>query len=147
MKEKFWFLVSFGAICFILGVLVFKSCRYDWSPHYLENPAVKIHEMLDSPDSSFVLLRYSLDVGARGIRIYNAILSKEELQADLSEFILPVEAIPINWISNDCMEIHFDPNEKYRRGGSIHEFDFAQDSIDFKGIQLVVTKRVPLESY
>lgn len=147
MKEKFWVLMSFGAVCFILAVLIFKSCRYDWSPHYLENPAIKIHEKLDSPDSSFVLLRYSLDVGARGIRMYNAVLSKEELQSDLNEFLLPPEAIPIKWISNDCMEIHFDPNEKYRKGGSIHELNFSKDSIDFNGIHLVVTKRSPLEPY
>ena len=130
-----------------LGILIFRGCRYDWSPHYIDNNAVTMNERLFSPDSSVAVVYYTLDVGARGDRLYKSILRADDYDDELTKYNLPPEIVVVNWQDNQTLKVTYDPNEIYRLGGTHTDLDLTKDTIIVNGIKLVVTERKPKEKY
>ena len=131
----------------ILGILAFKGCRHDWSPHYLKNNAVTINEKLFSPDSSAAVVYYTLDVGARGDRLYKSLLREEDYDGKLTTFNLPPEIVVSNWVDNQTLNVKYDQNEIYRLGSVYSDLDLTKDTLIINGIKLIVTERKSKEDH
>ncbi|MGY6741660.1 MAG: hypothetical protein ACXIUQ_02915 [Cecembia sp.] len=130
-----------------LGILTFRGCRYDWSPHYLDNNAVIINEKLFSPDSSASVVYYTLDVGARGNRLYKSLLKEIDYDGELKKHNLPPEIVVINWEDNGTLNVIYDPNEIYRLGALYSKLDLTKDTIYINGIKLIVRERISKKDY
>lgn len=124
----------------IFGIIIFKGCRYDWSPHYIDNDAVTINEKLFSPDSSVTVVFHTLDVGARGDKLYKSLLRSNDYGGKLTTYNLPPEIVIVNWEDNQTLKVTYDPNE-IRLGGTHTNLDLTKDTINVNGINLIVTER------
>jgi len=140
--QKYKPLVFTLLISATLGVLVFRSCRYDWNPHYIGNKDVTIEKKLYSPDRSMAVVYYTLDVGARGTRSYKSLLAKDDYDHNLMTFNLPPEIVVLNWVDNKTLNVRYDPNEILNLGGTYTEIDFTKDSIVINGVSLIITQRI-----
>lgn len=133
--------ITFLTLAF-LGIIIFRSCRYDWNAHYVDNKAVRIYEKLFSPDSSIAVVNYSLDVGARGIRTYKSLLREKDYDDELTQYMLPPELVVLKWVDNKRLDVKYDPNEVFRLGGQYTEFDFTKDTIVVNDIFVIIKQRV-----
>jgi hypothetical protein len=133
--------ITFLTLAF-LGILILRSCRYDWNPHYVNNKAVRIYEKLFSPDSSIAVVSYSLDVGARGIRTYKSLLRIKDYDDELTQYTLPPELVVLKWVDNKRLDVKYDPNEIFRLGGQYTELDFTKDTIVVNEISVIIKQRV-----
>lgn len=133
--------ITFLTLAF-LGIIIFRSCRYDWNPHYINNKAVQINEKLFSPDSSIAVVNYSLDVGARGIRNYKSLLREKNYDGELTQYTLPPELVVLKWVDNKRLNVKYDPNEVFRLGGQHTELDFTKDTIVVNDIFVIIKQRV-----
>jgi len=124
------------------GILIFRSCRYDWNPHYLNNSEVRIDGTLFSPDSSVAVVSYILDVGARGTRNYKSLLRKKDYDDELSQYTLPPELVVLKWVDNTRLDVKYDPNDIFRSGGQYTELDFTKDTLMVNEIFVVIKQRV-----
>ena len=106
-----------------------------------------MNDRLFSPDSSVAVVYYTLDVGARGDRIYKSILRADDYDDELTTYNLPPEIVVVNWQDNQTLKVTYDPNEIYRLGGTHSDLDLTKDTIIVNGIKLVVTERKPKEKY
>ncbi|RZJ18390.1 MAG: hypothetical protein EON51_17390 [Acinetobacter sp.] len=125
-----------------LGILVFRSCRYDWNPHYLNNSEVAIDKKLFSPDSSVAVVNYTLDVGTRGTRTYKSLLREKDYDNELTRYTLPPELVVLKWIDNTTLAVKYDPNEIFRLGGQYTALDFTKDTIVVNEIFVVIKHRI-----
>lgn len=111
------------AITFLIllafGILIFRSFRYDWNPHYIDNNEVAIGKKLFSPDISIAVVYYTLDVGTRGIRPYKSLLRKKDYGYDMTKYSLPPQLVVLKWVDNRTLNVKYDPNEKIRIGGGL----------------------------
>lgn len=130
-----------------LGLLVFKGCRYDWSPHYIDNSAVTIENKLYSPDSSIAVVYYTLDVGGRGIREYKSLLREKDYDNDLTIYNLPPEITVVKWLDNKTLNVRYDPSEIYRLGATASELDITKDTIIVNGVNLVMSERIQKKTF
>ncbi|WP_207531606.1 hypothetical protein [Desertivirga arenae] len=126
----------------ILGTLIFRSCRYDWNPHYIGNKDVTVDRKLYSPDRKIAVVYYTLDVGVRGTRSYKSLLADDDYDNDLIRYTLPPEIVVLNWAGNRTLNVRYDPNEIFRLGGSYTEIDFSKDTIVINGVSLINKKRI-----
>lgn len=133
--------ISFLTLAF-LGIIIYRSCRYDWNAHYVNSKAVRIYEKLFSPDSSIAVVNYSLDVGARGIRTYKSLLREKDYDDELTQYTLPPELVVLKWVDNKRLDVRYDPNEVFRSGGQNTEFDFTKDTIVVNDIFVIIKQRV-----
>jgi hypothetical protein len=129
-------------ISLTLGTLIFRSCRYDWSPHYINNKDVAISEKLYSPDRSIAVVYYILDVGARGTRLYKSLLTESNYDDELMTYNLPPEIIVLKWVDNKTINVRYDPNEIFRLGGTYSEMDYTKDTIIVNGVSLIIKERI-----
>ena len=125
----------------VLGVGVWKSCRYDWNPHYLENDAVQLDSLLYSPDSSKAVVYYTLDVGARGLRQYQTLLRIADFEDQLTRFSLPPELVVQKWRSSDTLEVIYDEYEGYSKGGQITDLPLEKDTLALNGATILIQDR------
>jgi hypothetical protein len=145
--KKYRALILTLLILTTLGFLTFRSCRYDWSPHYIGNNALTINEKLFSPDSSVAVVYYTLDVGVRGDRLYKSLLRESDYDDELNKYILPPEIVVVNWVDNQTLNVKYDPNEIYRLGASYTDLDLTKDIILINGVKLIVIERISKEDY
>ena len=129
-------------ILFAIGILIFRSCRYDWNPHYLGNSEVTIGKKLCSPDSSEAVANYSLHVGARGIRFYKSLLRKKDYSNDFTKYALPPEIVVLNWVDNRILNVKYDPNEILRLGEMHTELNFNKDTIVINDVSVIIKQRI-----
>jgi hypothetical protein len=125
-----------------LGILIFRSYRYDWNPHYIDNKQVTIDKKLFSPDSSIAVVNYTLDVGARGTRPYKSLLRKNDYDNDLTTYTLPPELIVLKWVDNHKLNAIYDPNEIFRLGGMYTQLDFTKDTIIINDVFVIIKRRI-----
>ena len=134
-------LLSLGIIT-IAAVATWKGCKYDWNPHYASNKDVHMHShLLYNSDSSVAVVGYTLDVGARGDRDYTTLLRKEDYQGDLAEFMLPAEYIEPTWRGKDTLEVIYEEEEAFRRGGNVTNVNKERDTVLLNGVILLVKER------
>ena len=126
----------------ILGILVFRSCRYDWNPHYIGNNEVRVYKKIFSPDSSIAVVNYSLDVGVRGFRTYKSLLREKDYDEELTQYTLPPQLVVLKWVDNKSLDVKYDPNEVFRLGGQYTELDFAKDTLVINGIFVIIKQRI-----
>ncbi|MBA9079880.1 hypothetical protein [Rufibacter quisquiliarum] len=124
-----------------LSMGIWKSCRYDWNPHYFNNNAVQLDSLLYSPDSSKAVVYYTLDVGARGLRQYQTLLRKADFEDELTRFSLPPELIIQKWRSNDTLEVIYDQYEGYSKGGQITDLPLEKDTLTRNGATILIQER------
>lgn len=129
------------AIAVVSGTLTWKSCRYDWNPHYAANKAVYIGDRLYNADSSVAVVNYTLDIGARGIAGYNTLLRMQDYKGDLAEFILPVEYIEPKWQGLDTLEVVYNEAESLLRGGNTTKVQKEKDVVTLNGVVIIVKER------
>ncbi len=130
-----------------LGVGVWKSCKHDLNPHYLDNDAVQLDSLLYSPDSSKAVVYYTLDVGARGLRQYQTLLRKGDFDDKLTRFSLPPELVIQKWRSNDTLEVIYDEYEAYAKGGQITDLPLEKDTLERNGVSILLKERVVRKKY
>lgn len=134
-------LLSLGIIT-IAAVATWKGCKYDWNPHYASNEDVHMHShSLYNSDSSVAVVGYTLDVGARGDREYTTLLRQEDYQGDLAEFMLPAEYTEPTWRGKDTLEVIYDEEEAFRRGGNVTNVNKERDTVLLNGVVLLVKER------
>ena len=133
--------IVIGIISAAALVGVFRSCRYDWNPHYLNNEAVEVNKIVYNNDSSAAVINYTLDIGARGFAEYQAVLKKTDFQHDLSKFLLPAEYTSLKWRGNDTLEVVFDEYAGYEIAGPLTNLDLNSDVLARNGVTIVVTER------
>jgi hypothetical protein len=141
---KYLFIIAGLLIAFFLS---YKRVKHFVSPHYLDNDAVMIEHKLYSPDSSVAIVYYTLDVGARGIRNYKAVLRQSDYNDDLMTNNLPPELVVIKWIDNKTLEVNYDPNEPIRLGGLATDLDLKKDTLTRNGVTILVKERVEKENF
>ncbi|WP_210490151.1 hypothetical protein [Rufibacter aurantiacus] len=129
-------------ILMTLGTLIFRACRYYWSPHYIGNRAVEIDGKLYSPDSTAAVVFYTLDVGARGTRSYKSLLKEKDYDDELTAYNLPPEIVVEKWVDNKTLNVKYDPNEIYRLGGTHTDLDLTKDTVVVNDVFLVIKQRV-----
>jgi hypothetical protein len=126
----------------IAFVATWKGCRYDWNPHYASNKDVRMHfHPLYNTDSSVAVVGYTLDVGARGDRDYTTLLRKEDYQGDLAAFMLPVEYTEPAWRGKDTLEVVYEEEEAFRRGGNTTHVPKERDTVLLNGVVILVKER------
>ena len=130
-----------GIIAVAASVVTFKSCRYDWNPHFLSNEAVKTTKIIYNPDSTTAIVNYTLDIGARGFAEYQTVLKKTDFQHDLSTFLLPAEYTAPKWRSNDTLEVVFDEYTGYQMAGPLTNLDLNSDVVAQNGVTIIVVQR------
>jgi len=96
---------------------------------------------LYNADSSVAVVGYTLDVGARGDRDYTTLLRKEDYQGDLAEFMLPVEYIEPAWRGKDTLEVIYDEEEAFERGGNVTHVHKERDTVLLNGVVILVKER------
>jgi len=84
---------------------------------------------------------YTLDVGARGDREYTTLLRQEDYQGDLAEFMLPAEYTEPTWRGKDTLEVIYDEEEAFRRGGNVTNVNKERDTVLLNGVVLLVKER------
>ena len=143
------FLISIIPILIVaaLGMGIWKSCKYDLNPHYLNNDAVQLDSLLYSPDSSKAVVYYTLDVGARGLRQYQTLLRKGDFDDKLTRFSLPPELVIQKWRSNDTLEVIYDEYEVFAKGGQITDLPLEKDTLARNGVTILVQERVLSKKY
>ena len=133
--------ILIGVIAAAAAVVTFKSCRYNWNPHYLSNEAVQVNKTIYNPDSTAAVVNYTLDIGARGFAEYQTVLKTTDLQRDLSKFLLPAEYTSPKWRSNDTLEVVFDEYAGYQLAGPLTNLDLNSDVVAQNGVTIVVVRR------
>ncbi len=133
--------IIIAATTAVLSAVIWKSCRYDWNPHYAANKAVTIERKLYNADSSAAVVSYALDIGARGIAEYKTLLRKEDYQHDLSDFMLPVEYTEPKWQGRDTLYVVYDEVEALLRGGNITNVQKEKDVVTLNGVVIIVKER------
>jgi hypothetical protein len=141
---KYLFIIAALLIAFFLS---YKRIKHFVSPHYLDNEAVNIEHKLYSPDSAVAIVYYTLDVGARGIRDYKAVLRQSDYNDDLMINNLPPELVVIMWIDNKTLAVNYDPNEPLRLGGLSTDLDLKRDTLTRNGVTILVKERVEKENF
>jgi hypothetical protein len=142
--SKYLFILAALLIAFFLS---YKRIKHFASPHYLDNEAVNIEHKLYSPDSSVAIVYYTLDVGARGIRDYKAVVRQSDYNDDLMTHNLPPELVVIKWIDNKTIEVKYDPNEPLRLGGLATDLDLERDTLTRNGVTFLVRERMEKENF
>ena len=131
--------ILIAVIAAAASIATFKSCRYDWNPHYLSNEAIQVNKIIYSPDSTAAVVNYTLDIGARGFAEYQTVLKTSDFQHDLSKFLLPAEYTSLKWRSKDTLEVVFD--EYAGLGGPLTNLDRTNDVVSQNGITIIVIER------
>jgi hypothetical protein len=135
--------LTFSSLILVtLAILIFRSCRYAWNPHYMSNSEVSFDKKLFSPDSSIAVVNYTVDVGASGTRSYKSLLRKNDYDNDLTTYTLPPELVVLKWVDNNTLNAIYDPNEIFRLGGMQTELDFTKDTIIINDIFIVIKQRI-----
>lgn len=86
-----------------------------------------------SPDSSMLLINYSIDLGAFGYgQAGTAILKLSDTTKNLREFTLPNTLTRVKWIDNKNVSAQFDILPSVRTGEKVELKDFEINGIDVK---------------
>jgi len=65
-----------------------------------------IERRIYSPDSSKLILSYNFDIGAPGYtRTHTAIVNVADTVKKLSQFDIPYDYVPVNWIDNNTVKV------------------------------------------
>lgn len=129
-------------IVIIFSALTIKSFRHLLRVHYIGNDAVRIDSTLYAPDSNYLVIFYTLDVGARGTREYKSLISKNEFESDLSVNNLPEQLVVKKWFNDTIIEVIYDTNELYRLGGGMTDLDLSRDTLKRNNITILVKDRI-----
>jgi hypothetical protein len=121
--------------------LTARSCRHMMRVHYLDNDAVRTDSLLYSPDSNYLVIYYTLDVGARGAREYKSLIHKNEFESDLLDNNLPEQLVVKRWFNDTIIEVIYDTNELFRLGG-MTDLDLSRDTLKRNNITIVVKDRI-----
>ncbi len=90
---------------------------------------------LYSPDSSMLLLNYSLDIGAFGYTIgFVAVLKKSELNKNLRDYTVSKQYINYQWLDNQTVSAQIDILPNLRSGENI---DLEEENMN--GIKIKVS--------
>ncbi|MDO6437865.1 hypothetical protein Q4534_10620 [Cyclobacterium sp. 1_MG-2023] len=111
----------------------------------MDNNAVTIERKQLSPNNSIAVVYYTLDVGARGTRLYKSLLREKDYKKNLFDFNLPPELVIEKWLNNKTLFVKYDPNEIYRLGATYSELDMLRDTIKVNGIDLIITERIEIK--
>jgi hypothetical protein len=84
---------------------------------------------------------YTLDVGARGDRGYTTLLRKEDYQGDLAAFMLPAEYTEPAWRGKDTLEVIYEEEAAFRRGGNVTHVLKERDAVLLNGVVILVKER------
>ena len=86
-----------------------------------------------SPDSSMLLISYSLDLGAFGYgQAGTAILKLADTTKNLREFTIPNTLTRVKWIDNDSISAQFDILPSLRTGDNVELKDIETNGIKVK---------------
>lgn len=132
--------LAFISLFTIPLILTYKSCKYFWNPHYLDNKSVFIKNKLFSPDSTFAVIYYTLYAGVAGPRSYKSISKPNENYVYPN--LLPEQIIVLGWHDEKTLFVKYDPNEPIRLGGGSTDLDLTRDTLKLNGVTVVIKERV-----
>jgi hypothetical protein len=120
---------------YILTLIIFTSCDlYDRKKEvYLTDKDYVENSREYSPDSSMLLISYSIDLGALGYgQTGTAILSLSDTTKNLREFTIPNTLTKVKWIDNKTISAHFDIIPSLRIGEKVELKDIEVNGIEVK---------------
>ncbi|RZL06893.1 MAG: hypothetical protein EOO89_23835 [Pedobacter sp.] len=122
-------------------VLLLLGCGED---HVITNNAVELRELKYNGSHDYCIVTYSLDVGARGSRLYRTLLKTENLDGNLLEGHLPTGVANISWLDNRTASVEYNSwLESHNATGNrklIPMFE-RQDTVQVGEIKFIVTSR------
>jgi hypothetical protein len=128
-------------ILFFLFALSLFGCGED---HLITNTAVEILELKYNAAHDYCIAMYSLDIGARGSRIYKSLMKTERLDENLFEGNIPTGIKDINWLDDSTVSVKYDSFlERANATGNsklIPMFE-RQDTVQVGQIRFIVVAR------
>lgn len=108
--------------CLLIITTIFSSCIFEERKKevFITDKDFVENSKSFSPDSTMVLLNYSLDLGALGYgQRGTAILKTTEINGELSQFTLPNIYSNVKWLTNNVVEAKFDIIPSIRSGQKV----------------------------
>jgi hypothetical protein len=135
MKSPLTHIISLAVI-----VLLF-SCG---EGHVITNNAVELQEVKYNQSHDYCVVTYTLDVGARGTRLYKSLLKTENLDGNLLEENIPTGVSDIKWLDNRTASVQYNSWLESRNATGNEEliplFE-KQDTVQVGEIRFIVTSR------
>ncbi|HYH16433.1 MAG TPA: hypothetical protein VD794_14490 [Flavisolibacter sp.] len=120
------------------------GCQSLSNEHKITSNAVELQEIKYNRNHNYCFVTYSLDVGARGTRLYKTLMSTKELGGNLLQGHLPTGVVFKEWLNDSIIHVAYDP---YLEGlnatgnkGLIDTFK-SKDTVSVQQVTFIVTER------
>jgi len=125
----------------LVVILLLFGCGED---HVITNNAVELQELKYNGSHDYCIVTYSLDVGARGSRLYRSLLKTENLDGNLLEGHLPTGVTGIRWLDNRTASVEYDSwieSQSATGNRELIPLFQKQDTVQVGEIKFIVTSR------